>query len=580
MKFKDEDFGAKIIETITSGLYDGNPNCLREYVQNSIDSGAKNIEIFFENGNEDIVIKDDGYGMDKNELERSLSIGISDKSADDVGWRGIGIWSGVPACKRIVIITKKKNNHKYRIVIDNNKLRKLFESNKKATDVLSEITGDPEKQELGKNESFENQHFTTVRLESILPTQRPFLNEKRIPEYLSEVVPAPFDGKKFLFAKDINKELKKRNIRVPEVNIVFNKEKKIYRPPFKSDIFYNKLIFNEFEVKSKKIAFGWYLCTSQNQVLKKPNKGIFFKKKGFTIGDEYLVSNQYEYLYNPWQYGEIHIISDELRENAPRNNFEYNNEIVDPFLRQIGKYVGQLQTQNRYQSDKIIEKRIKKIKKHIEKGEISTAKKEIKKAKESIKRKQSFPKNKSLEGMKSFIDTVSKKEENTLVNLDKQVKQTKSEGIDEKAKIQTYVDCLPKPYQYYFGKVKKNWLEPQTDIMEPIVKLIKQKTGSSLNDLPKLSRFAFGWDTITESRNKQKLTITNGIRPWRDQCFGVMINSIHELFVNPTKHEKGQMSFEWFEHLTEDERKDVMLGVYSTLGLMYKIIEKSKFRQP
>ena len=63
-------------------------------------------------------------------------------------------------------------------------------------------------------------------------------------------------------------------------------------------------------------------------------------------------------------------------------------------------------------------------------------------------------------------------------------------------------------------------------------------------------------------------------------CFGVWICAIHEIFVNPNKHEKGQKSFEWFENLSEDEKKDVMLGVYSSLGLIHRIIEKSTFRQP
>lgn len=403
MKFKDDDFGAKIIETITSGLYDGNIYCLREYVQNSIDSGAKNIEIFFENGHEDLVIKDDGSGMNKNELERSLSIGISDKTIEDVGWRGIGIWSGIPACKRIVMITKKKNDNKFRIVIDNNRLRELYKSNRKAIDVLSEVTGDAEEQKLGKDESFENLHFTTVRLESILPTQRPFFNEKKIPTYLSEVLPVPFDHKKFSFANKINVELKRRNIKIFEINIIFNHEEKIYRPPYKSTIFFKDIIFKEFKVKNKQIAFGWFLNHNQNAVLQKPNKGIYFKKKGFTLGDENLVWNLYEHLYNPWQYGEIHIISEELRENAPRNNFEYNNEIVDPFLKQVSDYVGQLQIQNHYQSDKIIERKIKKIKKYIEKCDFNSAKKEIAKAKNSLKRQPSFPKDKSLEGMKNII---------------------------------------------------------------------------------------------------------------------------------------------------------------------------------
>ena len=70
MKFASEAIGIRLIETVTSGLYDGNLNCLREYVQNGIDAGAKNIEISFENGDQNLIIQDDGSGMNKFELEK------------------------------------------------------------------------------------------------------------------------------------------------------------------------------------------------------------------------------------------------------------------------------------------------------------------------------------------------------------------------------------------------------------------------------------------------------------------------------------------------------------------------------
>jgi DNA mismatch repair ATPase MutL len=54
VQFTDEFIGSRLIETITSGLYDGNLNCLREYIQNGIDSNAKNINIYFENGGSDL----------------------------------------------------------------------------------------------------------------------------------------------------------------------------------------------------------------------------------------------------------------------------------------------------------------------------------------------------------------------------------------------------------------------------------------------------------------------------------------------------------------------------------------------
>ena len=55
--------GARIIEALTSGLYDGNSNCVREYVQNAVDSHSKIIEIEHLNKGQDIRIRDYGDGM-------------------------------------------------------------------------------------------------------------------------------------------------------------------------------------------------------------------------------------------------------------------------------------------------------------------------------------------------------------------------------------------------------------------------------------------------------------------------------------------------------------------------------------
>ncbi|MFV9630722.1 MAG: ATP-binding protein [Methanosarcinales archaeon] len=118
------------------------------------------------------MVKDDGSGMSEKELMESLNIGLSSKTEEDTGWRGIGIWSGVPACKRIVIITKKMNDKKYRIEIDNNKIRDGIVHKQSLLDILTRATGDIEEITLGADESFEEDHFTMVRLESILRTQK------------------------------------------------------------------------------------------------------------------------------------------------------------------------------------------------------------------------------------------------------------------------------------------------------------------------------------------------------------------------------------------------------------------------
>ncbi len=73
--FTEESIGAKLLEAITAGLYDGNLNCLREYVQNSIDSKAKRVDVDFENSRTVLVIEDNGCGMDSQKLGKAFQLG-------------------------------------------------------------------------------------------------------------------------------------------------------------------------------------------------------------------------------------------------------------------------------------------------------------------------------------------------------------------------------------------------------------------------------------------------------------------------------------------------------------------------
>ena len=115
--FMEDPIGASIMEAITSGLYSDSLNCIREYVQNAIDARAQNIRITDCN-ERDIEIWDDGHGMDKSSLIDSLRVGYSDKKDGDVGWRGIGIWSGAAVCERINISTQTVNGDKLYVSIE------------------------------------------------------------------------------------------------------------------------------------------------------------------------------------------------------------------------------------------------------------------------------------------------------------------------------------------------------------------------------------------------------------------------------------------------------------------------------
>jgi len=576
VKFTDEAFGAKLLESITAGLYDGNRNCLREYVQNCIDSEAKGIDIHFENSQTVLVVEDNGCGMDKRKLEQALHLGRSEKPPTAIGWRGIGIWSGVPTCRRIVIITKKRNHPKLRVQIDADELRQQYNLNIPAVKVLTDVTGDIEELELGGDESIEDSQFTTIRLEEILPNQRSIFTEDRVREYLSSVVPAPFNTEKFTLGKEISKRLSENGVKIKETPILFEKQK-IFRPPYNGDIFFSKIIDKKFIVRNETVAYGWLLSSKDNRKLDPPNRGIYFKKKGFTIGDENLVSNLHKGNYNQWQYGEIHIIADTLKENAPRNNFEANNDIIEPFYDQVGKFVGQLQLMNQYQSDNIVTRSIEQIKKQIEVDEVKPARDRIIHLKKKLQRKRGFPKEQALQEMKEIINKKSVANKTSLRTLERTIEaRMKEEPLDViKEKTDRFKEFIktshPDLKKHLDKTTKKGKMELNIDAMDPVKILLQQKTGLTLDSICDLSRRTYGWKEVQKGDNPMLLLST----PYRDRLFGVMIYALHDMFVNTSKHEKGQPSFAFYESMTAEERLDTLTEFHMTQNLILRLIEKS-----
>lgn len=587
MEFKSEAIGSRILETLTNGLYDGNINCLREYIQNSIDSGAENVGVYFENGNNDLVIKDDGRGMVEAELKKALYLGVSEKGEGQVGWRGIGIWSGVSSCERIVIITKKKNNKKLRIVIDCKVLRDEYLSDKPVIDILTAATEDIEEQSLGKGESLKKDQFTIVRLESILKPQKRFFEDEEIEDYLCRVIPIPFDKKSFPHVNEIEKWLKEKNVKFREVKVKF-KGKQIFRPPYRTDIFHNYVIKEEFKLGGKLIAVGWFLSSYENKKLQKPNAGIYFKKLGFTIGDENLVTRQAEKTYSEWQYGEIHVTSTDIRENAARHSFEYNDLLLDSFFEQVGEFLMSLQGVNRYQSNTTVDDPTTSVEKLIEKGDLSGAKKKVETAKKRVNKSASFPTKKSLKGLQPLINTKSAEQKKDIAKIESKIKK-EAPSIKKKLELKMLVDSLSPSVKESIGRMTKKGLKhPEISATDSLRDLLKEKTGLKENEIIKLSKAAFGWNKVTKGTDPL-ITIDplmgkdekfHERRAFRNRNLGVMVYAIHDLFVNPDKHETGKESFKWFDDLEDDKKDELIAELYITVDLLYRLIEKTEKYQP
>jgi hypothetical protein len=580
--FTDAAVGAKLLEAITAGLYDGNLNCLREYVQNSIDSSAKRVDLSFENGRTNLIIQDDGQGMDEGELREALEIGKSKKTGAAIGWRGIGIWSGIPTCRRIVIITKKQNSPKLRVEIDADKLRQKYNENVPATKVLTEVTGEIEKVELGSDESIATTQYTMIRLEEILPNQRTIFVDKDIKAYLARNLPVPFNIEKFSYGNEINKKLQENGVSTNEINTYFEKEQ-VFRPPDVDNLFFAKIFDKKFIVKGQVVAFGWFLSSKDNKKLKQPNRGIYFKKKGVTIGDETLVSKQSKVGYSQWQYGEIHILAESLRENASRNNFEANNDILEPFYDQVGEFVRQLQLMNHYQSDNTATGSIERLKKQVDVEEPKPLREKIVHVKKKLRQNRSFPSDPALLPMKEVIDQIATENRKAVKDIEEEIEEKAKEQIVDplKEKTDRFNDFIKTTHpilrKHLEKMTKKGKLQLNIDAMEPVRTLLQQKTGLNLDSINELSKRAYDWKAVQKGDNGPILVLS---RDYKDRDFGVMINSLHDLFVNGCKHELGKDSFRFFESMTEEEKMQTITEFHMTQNLLLRLIKKSKLSKP
>ncbi|HEY3419377.1 MAG TPA: ATP-binding protein [Methanomassiliicoccales archaeon] len=602
MDFSNVNIGARIIEAITSGLYDGNLNCIREYVQNSIDAGASEIEILFLNGGSDLVIKDNGSGMDRKGLETALGIGISDKGEDDVGWRGIGFWSGVSAASKIVVITKTKGGEKLRLVINCEMIKRGYSGNSPVLEVLSSSTGEVEPLKLGKDESLTNDHYTEIRLESIPGPQRTIYREHDIISYLQKNVPAKFDASMFKLAYQIDDYLKEKGVKEIRTRIHFQSDEirmEIFKPPFKNDIYFDKFTPKEFYVETKEgkklAAVGWFVTSKKNRALAWPDGGVFFKKKHFTIGDENLVKRQTDgATYSQWQYGEIHIIDPGIKENAPRNLFE-TSEITDKLMTQVGDFLLQLQVMNRHVSARTASNQVTRIRKALDKGNLNDAKEEIEKAQGKFRSVVSFPTDPSLQPMKEVIDSTSCEQRDIVGAFQEELKEKKDEGRTDRQIAKSSMDAVldglhPVVRGEIAGKrTRKGLKDPAMQITDAIVGILKEKTGLTESELSDLTKVAFDYYSVERAPGSKGPLITivgqfdlkgsdkDAQRlASRNRRFGLAISTFHDLLVNMDKHSKGKKQFEWFEKATEAERDIMMAEAIAAVDLMYRILDKAE----
>jgi molecular chaperone HtpG len=372
----------RLLETITSALYDDPIILFREYVQNAID--AYNDEIHLDekkimknffidiNINKEkriITILDNGYGIPENLfLERMTGIGNDTKSKipDQIGFRGIGRLSAFPYCKQLTFFNKPENSKSVMVFRwDGTEFKNLL-NHKSDTDLSKAI--DKISKRLDDIPSDKpDDHFFKVVIDDYDEELSLFINNDNFKVSLCMMLPLNYNTnfKGQTKIKKTYKELMGDTFDKFTFNIVYNGEK-LYKPYSDDNILGSDIVFLEFRYKEKNrdvprepIGLLWFTFNHKIVANKKiPHSGILVRSKNILMGDnnalvtalfrnktdEFITS--YRELTQAIQglFGELLINSPKLDDNARRDWFDVNGasielrDIISDFLRRLNTY--------------------------------------------------------------------------------------------------------------------------------------------------------------------------------------------------------------------------------------------------
>ncbi len=349
--FSKEDIGGEILPILTTGLYRDSLDALREYIQNGIDADADQIEVSIDPST--AAVTDNGHGMTRQQAERAIRLGISDKNPKvNIGFRGIGVYSAFNLCELLEVFTKPQEGRGSHITFNFEEIRKelLLEQERRKQ-------GKPHKvylEKLLQSHVFVKEdevdviqgHGTKVIMSNLLSENYKRLqNWEEVELYLQDVVPLPFRPD-FRHGSVIGRRFTKEDYRVVPLTLeVGARRAAIYRP-------YADALFPEgaqyppkfFPLKKGKQKFGFaWVCINGRRVIKDLRmRGLLIKKFGFSVGNRgYLEPFFKRTVFNRRITGEIIVQHEGLIPNAARSDFE-NNASRHEFLAILPTFIADL----------------------------------------------------------------------------------------------------------------------------------------------------------------------------------------------------------------------------------------------
>jgi hypothetical protein len=260
--------------------------------------------------------------MDLDDINTAKAIAVSPKLArsnEFAGFRGLGIWSGLSACKKLELTTSKVGSpYRYRLTID-------------CEDIVAEIEEPIAIDELlagrfhiQEMEWDADDHFSQVKLEGIhVDRYRELLNSEEIKRYAERTFPIPLDPK-WNYTSQVEAHL----AAVPwttsysltvDGDPVYRKFPDSVKQPERHSI---------TDDNGREVAIAWVAETS-SRVSKKvldpyPARNFGIRVKNFSIGQRGVYSETAvtDSQNLDWYVGEIYVTDTDIRPDTKRAYFQ------------------------------------------------------------------------------------------------------------------------------------------------------------------------------------------------------------------------------------------------------------------
>lgn len=575
MQFDKDQLASNLMEAITTGLYSRKLDCIREYVQNSYDARATEVEISIENGVH-CVIEDNGSGMDWSELIKALGVGPYNKKPDDEGTFGIGIWSGVAVSSKLVIITKKKKiAEKLKISIDSDYIRNNARKNIDLLKFLTDVTSDIEKLPVSETEI--NNSFTIIRLENLIDDVKTDLfTPKNILDYASKNLPVPivpsWKYSKIVYRGFDRKYMHEMKLNVKEKNRLIE----VYRHMDLKDQTLKPEI-KEFKIGDKVVATGWFALNKEFSTLPEGVRGIYYKHNGFTVGTWSDLKGEIGTNFNEWWVGEIHVHDVGIRPTTDRSAFQPVPWIND-FYKEVKGFLQSLQGINRSLSDNITSPTrqmdgIKKLENPASKWK-SISSIESKNFKQSADITAKIPEFKELNGVvKNKVQRVKTR----LAAMSKQIKQEKNKTDPSRIDLKKMLKFLsPKGDANTITSLLEEEHEGKMSIdpFQSLKEKIEKKSGKKFSSFSLASEVIGGFKG-DKTEVKSLLSLFKGSKDEKGNNKDVQkfFKSFNKIFRDYFEHAQGTPQTIWFEGLDNDKKMKVKYLILSTVALISYMID-------